>query len=148
MASLLFTIGGGVVNALDFSDTNFAFSRLMGHGKRHDLALENLQRARDKWNEDRVKRFDFINKRLREQDKERAYINNTNEAMLEYRRIFAKKLKPLPHEPHLSDFYHPSEAQKNGELLFVAEGTGYNCTCLGNWNILKLFFSLSNVFAK
>ena len=35
-----------------------------------------------------------------------------------------KKEKPLPPEPELSDFYHPSEAQKNDELLFVAVGTG------------------------
>ena len=32
-------------------------------------------------------------------------------------------VKPLPPEPQLSDFYHPSEAQKNGELLFVAAST-------------------------
>ena len=44
--------------------------------------------------------------------------------MLEYYRIFAKKLKPLPPDPELSDFYHPSETQKNGELLFVAVSTG------------------------
>ena len=128
MASLLFTIGGAVVNALAFSGTNFVFSRLTDHGeeerKRHDLALEKLQRARDEWNKDRTKRLDFINKRLREQNRARAYINNDDEAMLEYYRIFAKKLKPLPPEPELSDFYHPSETQKNGELLFVAVGTG------------------------
>ena len=35
-----------------------------------------------------------------------------------------KKIKLLPPEPELSDFYHPSEVQKNGELLFVAMGTG------------------------
>ena len=56
MASLLFTIGGAVVNALAFSGTSFVFSRLTDHGtkehKRHDLALEKLQRARDIWNED------------------------------------------------------------------------------------------------
>ena len=52
------------------------------------------------------------------------YINNVDDAMLEYYRVFAKKLKPLPPEPQLSDFYHPSEAQKNGELLFVTVGTG------------------------
>ena len=88
MASLLFTFGGAVVNALAFSGTNFVFSRLMDHGeeerKRHDLALENLQMARDKWNEDRMKWLDFINKRLREKNEARAYINNANEAMIEY----------------------------------------------------------------
>ena len=44
--------------------------------------------------------------------------------MLEYYRLFAKKVKLLPHEPELSDFYHPSENQKNGELLFFVVGTG------------------------
>ena len=71
MASLLFTVGGAGVNALAFSGTNFLFSRLTDHGeeerKRHDLALEKLQRARDEWNKDRMKRLDFINKRLREE---------------------------------------------------------------------------------
>ena len=52
-----------------------------------------------------------------------AYIKNVDEAMLEYYRVFAKKIKPLPPEPELSDFYHPSEVQKNGELLFVVVGT-------------------------
>ena len=59
MATLLFTIGGAVVNALAFSGTNFVFSQLTDHGeeeqKRHDLALEKFQRAKKKWNEDRMK---------------------------------------------------------------------------------------------
>ena len=92
--------------------------------KRYDLAEEQLQRARDKYNEDGMKRLHFINKRLRQQNKARAYINNVDEVVLEYYRVFAKKLKPLPPEPQLSDFYHASETQKNGEPLFVAVGTG------------------------
>ena len=71
-----------------------------------------------------MKRLDFINKRLRDKNQARAYINNVDEAMLEFYRVFAKQTKPLPLEPQLSDFYHPSEDQKNGELLFVAVGTG------------------------
>ena len=51
MASVLFTICGAVVNALALRSTNFVFSRLTDHGaeerKRHDLAHEKLQRARD-----------------------------------------------------------------------------------------------------
>ena len=43
--------------------------------------------------------------------------------MLEYYRLFAKKLKPLPPQPQLSDFYQASEVQKNGEILFVTVGT-------------------------
>ena len=69
MASLLFTVGGAVVNALNFSGTNFVFSKLTDYGKeeqkRHDLALEELQKARDEWDKDRMKRLDSIKKRLR-----------------------------------------------------------------------------------
>ena len=87
MASLSFTIGGAVVNALAFSSTNFVFSRVTDHGaeerKRHDLALEKLQRARDEWNKDQMKRLYFINKRLREKNEAKVYVNNVDEAMLE-----------------------------------------------------------------
>ena len=103
MAFVLFTISGAVVNALAFSSTNFVFSRLMDHGaeerKRHDPALERIQRARREWNRDRMRRLDFINKRLREKNEVKTYINNVDEAMIEYYGIYAKKIKPLPTEP-------------------------------------------------
>ena len=117
MASILFTIGGAVGNALASSGTDLDAEER----KRHDLALEKLQRARRK-------RLDIISKRLRERNEARAYIKNADEAMLEYYCVFAKKIKPLAPEPELSDFYHPSENQKNGELLFVVVGTGI-ATC-------------------
>ena len=51
MTSLLFTVGGAMMNKEAFSGTNFVFNRLTDHGakerKRHDLALEKLQRERD-----------------------------------------------------------------------------------------------------
>ena len=87
MASLLFTVGGAVVNALAFSGTNFFFSSLTDHGaderKRHDLALEKLQREREECNRDRMKRLDFINKMLREENEAKIYINNVDDAMIE-----------------------------------------------------------------
>ena len=120
--------GGAVVNALVFSGTLFLFSRLTDRGakerKRHDLAEEEIQRARDKLYKNQMKQLDFINKRLRERNEAKPYINKADEAMLEYYRVFAKKVKPVPPEPELSDFYHPSETHKNGELLFVVVGTG------------------------
>ena len=61
-----------MVNASAFSGTNFVFSRLTGHGaeepKRQDIALERLQRAKDEWNKDRIKRLDFMNRRLHEKN--------------------------------------------------------------------------------
>ena len=68
--------------------------------------------------------LDFINKKLHEKNEARAYINNADDAILEYYRVLAKKDKAFTPEPQLSDFYRPLEAQKNDELLFVAVGTG------------------------
>ena len=133
MASVLFTISGAVVNALAFSGTNFVFSRLTNNGakerKRHDLTIEKLQRARDEWNRDRMKRLDLINKRMRERNEARAYIKNADEAMLEYYHVFAKKIKPLPPEPELSDFYHPSENQKKWRTIIYCSGYRHCYIC-------------------
>ena len=71
--ALLFTIPSGILSsvfsATAFGGTNNAFSTITNHGanecKRHDLSEKKLQTARDKWNEDRMKKLDFINKRLR-----------------------------------------------------------------------------------
>ena len=88
------------MNELAFSSTNFIFSRLTDYGaeecKRHDLAHQKLQRARDEWNRDPAKRLYFINRRLREKNEAKTYINNVDSAMLEYYRVFAKEIKPLP----------------------------------------------------
>ena len=96
MASSLYAVGDAVVNATAFGGGNLAFSMLRDHGaeekhKRHDLKEEDLQRARDKWNEGQMERLDFFNKRIREENEARVYINNVDDAILEYYRVFAKK---------------------------------------------------------
>ena len=127
MVSLLAMGASAAVNALAFSGANYIFAKFSDHGeaeqKRHDIALEDLQRDRDKWNQDRLKRLDFINKRLRDKKEARDYIGNLDSAMLEYYRVFGVKLKSLPLEPQLSDCYNASDQQKSGELLFVLAGT-------------------------
>ena len=121
MASLLFTLlssllGAGI-NGKAFVGASFGFSMLRDDcGKepkrndlaeekhqrgRDDLGEEKHQRGRDQWNEDRMKRLDFINKIVCEKNKARAYINNVDEAILEYSRVFAKHIKPI----HLSFSY-------------------------------------------
>ena len=58
MASVLFTIGGAVVNTLVFTGTNFLFSKVTNHGekesKRHNLTLDRPQRTRDERNKDKA----------------------------------------------------------------------------------------------
>ena len=57
-------------------------------------------------------RLDFINKRFPENNEARACISNVVEAMLKYYQVFAKRIRTLPPEPQLSDFYSPIEGQK------------------------------------
>ena len=126
MASILALAGGAAINALAFSGTNYLFSAFSDHGlaerKRHNLALEKLTKAREKYNEERLNHLDFINQRIREKQQGREYIQDLDAAMSEYARVFGRRLAPLPKEPELSNYYQPSEQQKNAELVFVTIG--------------------------
>ena len=58
MASTGFLIGGALINALAFSGSNFLFSSLSKESidkerKRHDKAIEDLQRAQIEWTKKR-----------------------------------------------------------------------------------------------
>ena len=94
---ILSTLLGTGINATAFGSVGLAFNMLRHDNgkerKKRDLAEEQLQRARDKWNEDRMKRFDFINKRLREQNKASTYINDTERQCLNTIEYFQKKNK-------------------------------------------------------
>ena len=113
MTDILIPIFRVGINALGFVGTNYAFAK-SGRGGRvaeyiqNDLEKEKLQGAKDKLNEDRIKRLNFSDKMLHQEKEAKAYISNVDESMLEYCRLFPKRVKPLPLEPQLSDFYHPS----------------------------------------
>ena len=122
-------LGGAAVNALAFSGSNFIFSmfgnkRVDEEKKRHDLAIENLQRARDAWTQKRTERIDFINEELRKQQHAVSTFRDVDNAMREYYRVTGQNLEPLEKEPVLSDFYEPSTDQINRELIFMTLGLG------------------------
>ena len=59
-------IGGALVNALAFTGSSYLFHRLSADNidaerKRHDAAIEALQKARIEWTHQRQQRIDFIN---------------------------------------------------------------------------------------
>ena len=74
MASIGFLIGGSLINALAFSGSNFLFSSLSKESidkerKRHDKAIEDLQRAQIEWAKKRQKRLDYINNEIMKERK-------------------------------------------------------------------------------
>ena len=124
-------IGGALVNAFAFTGSNYLFKTVEGdrvdrERKRHDLALEKLQKARDDFNKKRLLKIDFINKRLAEKHAAEARFNDLDDAMSEYHRVFGKRFENssneqelMGDEPVLKDFYKPSDDQHNREIAFI-----------------------------
>ena len=126
MASIAAIAGGALINALAFSGTNAAFSLLGDHGgterKRHDLAMERLNKAREDWNRDRQERLDLINKTLSDQRHAKQTFNDLGIAMREYSEVTSQSLPPLRDPPTIGNFYNPSRQRKDAEIALVIGG--------------------------
>ena len=126
MASIGFLIGGALVNALAFTGSNYLFSSLSRESidkerKRHDKAIEDLQRAQINWAKKRQERLDYINDQIIKERKAEKRFTDLNSAMQQYYIVTGRQLEffPLPPKPVLSDFYVPSEDHHNRELAFI-----------------------------
>ena len=69
-------IGEAIVNALAFSRSNYLFSStnkkyVDEERKRHDLAVEKLQKDQELWVKERNERIDFLNSENNEKRKNR-----------------------------------------------------------------------------
>ena len=121
MASVAVLIGGALVNALAFTGSSYLFHRISADNndaerKRHDAAIEALQKAQIEWVHNRQKRIDFVNDQFGLERKAETKFTELNNAMRENHEVFGHELPPLPREPVLSDFYTPSDEQHYREL--------------------------------
>ena len=94
-------IGSALANALAFTGSNYLFSRLSKDSidtkrKRHDLAIEQLQKVQINWEKKRQKQTDFINKQLRLERASETKFTGLNDAMREYHEVFGHELPSLP----------------------------------------------------
>ena len=101
MVSVVMLIGGALVNALAFTGSSYLFHRLFANStdikrKRHNLAIEQLQKAQIEWAHRRQQRIDFINNQLRLEQKAEVKFTELNDAMREYHKVFGHELPPLP----------------------------------------------------
>ena len=70
MASIAMLIGGAIAHALAFTGSSYLFHRLSADNtdaerKRHDAAIEKLQKAQLEWAHKQQQRINFINNQLR-----------------------------------------------------------------------------------
>ena len=124
MASIGFLIGGALVNVLAFTGSNYLFSSLSKESidrerKRHDKAIEDLQRAQIEWAKKRQEQLDYINNEIMKEHKAEKRFMDLNSAMQQYFLVTGRQLELLPPKPVLSNFYVPSEDHHNRELTFI-----------------------------
>ena len=105
MASMAMLIGGALANALAFTGSSYLFHRLSADNidaerKRHDAAIEALQKTQIEWTHKHQQRIDFINNQLRLERKAETRFTELNEAMRKYHEVFdhelSSALPPLP----------------------------------------------------
>ena len=120
MVSIEMMIGGAVVNALAFTGSNLLFSSFKSSDiekerKRHDLALEQLTKARDEWSKERLKYLDYMNDRLKKEANAKKNFTDINDAMNEYYVVTGSRFalpQNLREEPKLEDFTFLAKIKK------------------------------------
>ena len=86
------------------------------------LSWQQLQTAQAEWSCKRTARLDFVNDDLRRQGHAVHTFQDVDQAIREYSLVTGKQLDPLGDEPRLSDFYTPSDDQRDRETAFVVDG--------------------------
>ena len=124
MVSVAMLMRGALANALAFTVSSYLFHRqsadnIDAERKRHDAAIEKLQKAQIEWTHKWQQRIDFITNQLRLERKAETKFTELNDAMREYHKVFGHELPPLPREPVLSDFYTLTNEQHYRELGFI-----------------------------
>jgi len=129
MASIAIMVGGAVLNATAFIGGNYLARALGGGGKaalaekvRHDKALEAYQAAYAKYTRARTKLLDWIATNAQIKAEAKQNLTDTDYAFKLFNQTHPDEQIVPPKEPVFSNFYQPSEQQKNGELLFVGAG--------------------------
>jgi len=129
MASIAIMVSGAVLNATAFIGGNY-LARALGGGdkaaleekKRHDKALEAYNAAYAKYTRDHTKLLDWIETNAQIKAEAKQKFTNTDYAFKLYNQAHPDEQTIPPKEPKFSDFYQPSEQQKNGEIMFVGAG--------------------------
>ena len=124
METVAIILGGAIANALSFAGGNYLFSKLdhrddgFAERERHDKVIEQLQTATSKWNEDRMKTFDFLNRELQAKQQANSDFNSVDQALQLYTEDFI-----VQNKPKFSDYYDPSEKQTYYKYVFIIGST-------------------------
>ncbi len=135
-------VAGGVFNAFAFA--GYLFQKFNKDGykketKRHGLAMEQLEKARQEWNQKDVERLEKIANLRQERSDAYADFKKTNKSLRDYEKVTTLVFggKKFTCEPHIWDFYNPSDEMK--EYMTLAIGT---MGLVGGWTGEKIISKL------
>jgi hypothetical protein len=124
-------IAGGLFNAISFAGAGYLFSKLNEKDyekeiRRHNLALESLARAKQKWYENEIKQRDKVLKLRQEIADANVDMKRTNDALKQIQslRTIRDSGREFRGEPTLNDFYKPSAEMEHYKYLFSG-GLGF-----------------------
>ena len=92
LASIVPTAAGGLFNAFVFAGAGHLFQKINkdGYGeetKRHDLAMEQLEKARQEWNQKDVERLEKAANLRQERSDADADFEKTNKSLKDYEKV-------------------------------------------------------------
>lgn len=129
MASVAIMAGGAILNAAAFIGGNY-LAKLFGGAdkaleekKRHDLALEKYEKDYQKYNEEREKLQDWIDFNFKKKQNADESFAETDSAIKLYNQAHGSNQQlTFEKQPKFSDYFQPSDLQKQSEMLFVSGG--------------------------
>ena len=133
MASLVAGALQTTFAAVSFAVAGYLFKMFDKNGyeqemKRHNLAMEELQKAREEFNEKEIKRNDRIRELRQQLSDTNADINESNKALDELKQIQSTDMQSKYKEPQLNYFYKPSDEMKEYQYLstgIIGASAGY-----------------------
>ncbi len=140
-------VAGGLFNAVAFASAGYLFQKFNkdGYGeetKRHDLALEKLERARQEWNQKDIERREKMITLRQERKEADADFKKINKALRDYERVtmLVFEGKKFTRQPHIWDFYDPSDEMK--EYMTLSVGA---MGLLGGWTGQKIISKILTI---
>ncbi len=131
----------GIFNA--FAGAGYLFKMINSDGygeeiKRHNLAMEQLARARQEWNQKEIEQRRKQLELRQERSDANEDFKEINKSLKDYKAItLVFDGKKITHEPHIWDFYNPSDEMK--EYMTLAIGT---IGLVGGWTGEKIISQL------
>ena len=134
-------VAGGIFNAFAFAGAGYLFKMINSDGygkeiKRHNLAMEQLARARQEWNQKEIKQRRKQLELRQERSDANEDFKEINKSLKDYKTLVFDG-KKFTREPHIWDFYNPSDEIK--EYMTLAVGT---IGLVGEWTGEKIISQL------